>query len=60
MLLWAAIRYMAPNFTLFGKVLDQAEIKRDIPRFIIGSVILFGTSGFLTFIQYVIEDVFGA
>lgn len=57
-LLWAAIRYMAPNFSLFGKVLDQAEVKRDIPRFVIGSVILFGTSGILTFIQYLIEDVF--
>ena len=58
MMLWAAIRYMAPNFTLFGKVLDQAEVKRDIPRFVIGSIILFGTSGLLTFIQYVIEDIF--
>ena len=59
MLLWSAIRYMAPNFSLFGAVLDQAEVKRDIPRFVIGSIILFGTSGFLTFILYVIEDVFG-
>lgn len=57
MLLWSAIRYMAPNLSLFGKALDQAEVKRDIPRFIIGSILLFGTSGLLTFIQYVIEDV---
>ena len=57
MILWAAIRYMAPNFTLFGKALDKAEVKRDIPRFVIASVLLFGTSGLLTFIQYVIEDV---
>ena len=57
MLLWSAIRYMAPNFSLFGKVLDQAEVKRDIPRFIVGSILLFGTSGLLTFIQYIIEDV---
>lgn len=60
MLLWAAIRYMAPNFTLFGKVLDQAEVKRDIPRFIIGSLLLFGTSGLLTFIENVIVDIFGS
>lgn len=59
MLLWAAIRYMAPNFTLFGKALDQAEVKRDIPRFVLGSILLFGTSGLLTFIQYIIEDIFG-
>lgn len=57
MLLWSAIRYMAPNFSLFGSHLDQAEVKRDIPRFVIGSLLLFGTSGLLTFIQYVIEDV---
>ena len=57
MLLYSAIRYMAPNLSLFGKALDQAEVKRDIPRFIIGSILLFGTSGLLTFIQYVIEDV---
>ena len=54
MILWAGIRYMAPNFTLFGKVLDQAEVKRDIPRFVIGSLLLFGTSGLLTLIQYAI------
>ena len=59
MMLWAAIRYMAPNFSLFGTVLDRAEVKRDIPRFVIGSVLLFGTSGLLTFVQYVIEDVVG-
>ena len=57
MLLYSAIRYMAPNFSLFGKALDQAEVKRDIPRFIIGSLLLFGSSGLLTFILYVIEDV---
>ena len=58
MILWAAVRYMAPNFSLFGKALDKAEVKRDIPRLIIGSVLLFGTSGFLTFIQYIIDDIF--
>ena len=58
MLLWSAIRYMAPNFSLFGKVLDQAEVKRDIPRFVVGSLLLFGTSGLLTFVQYVIQDAF--
>lgn len=58
-LIWAGIRYMFPSLTLFGPAIDKAEVKRDIPRFVIGSVLLFGTSALLTFIQYIIEDIFG-
>lgn len=57
-LIWAGIRYMFPSMSLFGKALDKAEVKRDIPRFVIGSVLLFGTSALLTFVQYLVEDVF--
>lgn len=57
-IIWAGIRYMFPSMSLFGKALDKAEVKRDIPRFVIGSLLLFGTSAFLTFIQYLVEDVF--
>lgn len=34
----------------------KAQLKTDVPTYLIGAVILFGASGLLTLIQYFIED----
>jgi len=54
MLISIAIKYMT------GSAQIKAQLKTDIPTYLIGSVILFGSAGLLTLIQYFMEDVVGA
>ena len=50
MLISIAIKYMTANAQI------KAQLKTDIPTYIIGAVILFGASGILTLIKYFIDD----
>ncbi len=47
-----AIKYMTGNSDA------KAQLKTDMPTYIIGAVLLFGGAGLITIIQYFMEDVF--
>ena len=47
-----AIKYMSGD----GQI--KAQLKVDMPTYIIGTVLLFGAAGLFTLIQYFVEDAF--
>lgn len=50
MMISIATKYMT------GSAQIKAQIKTDVPTYMIGAAVLFGASGILTLIQYFIED----
>ena len=54
MLISIAIKYMT------GSAQIKAQLKTDIPTYLIGAVILFGSAGLLTLIKFFMEDTVGA
>lgn len=52
MLIAIAIKYMSGNAQV------KAQLKTDVPTYLIGAVILFGASGILTLIKYFMDDNF--
>lgn len=51
MLIWLAIRYLNTYHPA-----EKAEIKKQLPMYILGAVILFGASAFLKIIQMFVDD----
>ena len=51
MLIAVAIKYMS------GSPQIKAQLKTDIPTYLIGAAILFGATGILTIIEWFVEDV---
>ena len=50
MLLAIAMKYMYAGPQL------RAQLKTDVPTYVIGAVLLFGASGIMTLLQYFVED----
>ena len=50
MLIAVAIKYMS------GSAHVKAQLKTDIPTYLIGAAILFGASGIITIIQWFVAD----
>ena len=53
MLISIAIKYMSGNSQV------KAQLKTDIPTYLTGAVILFGSAGLLTLIKYFVFDTLG-
>ena len=53
MLISIAIKYMS------GKAQVKAQLKTDIPTYLTGAVILFGSAGLITLIEYFMSDTMG-
>lgn len=47
-----AIKYMT------GGPIAKGQLKTDLPTYLIGAIILFGATGVLTLVQYLVNDVF--